>query len=748
GPGAAPLLTTAGFRHAPLTGAVAAVAAPAPDPAGRPLPALGLVMVGVLLCGVGWNGVAEHRRDTSYLAQLAPGAVELTGTLREDPLESAFGWRVLLDVARVVLDDRATAMRETVWVSGDGTLPAAVRGDLVRVRGTLQLPEDPSFSDALHRRGIAVALRVSTVERLGGSPSPFVRATQSTRRVIGGSIQRVFPPREAGLLLGLALGDGSELDPATERDFQATGLTHLLVVSGGNVVMVLAPVLALASLVGLARVGKAAVGIVMVVFFVILTGAEPSVMRAGAMAVTALLGTLLGRPRSTAVVLAAAVLMLLVLDPWLVRSIGFQLSVTATCGLVALAGPLGERLGRVLPGPLAAAAGTTLAAQLAVSPVLLFHFHDVPLVTIAANVAAAPAVAPSLLLGLLAAGAGLVSETLGRLVAGLAQLPMRYLEAIADTLGRAPVPHVTSRGGVVVLLAGGTLVAAITLAIRLRWRPPRAAIVGALAVLPLVVWTSAVGKGPPDGLTVRFFDVGQGDAALITSPAGASILVDGGPDADQVATELAALGVKRLDVVVASHPHADHVVGLPAVLARIPTGLVVEPGCPDASSLQADLDRAIADEGIDVANPRAGDTFTVGDVRVDVLSPDRCWSGTESDTNNDAFVLLITLGAAEVLIASESEEPAQEALLEARVDLTAAVLKVPHHGAATSVPAFFQAVGAQVAIVSVGENDYGHPVPSTLDAIAETGARIWRTDQHGTITVTFEGGVPSLVAER
>ena len=120
---------------------------------------------------------------------------------------------------------------------------------------------------------------------------------------------------------------------------------------------------------------------------------------------------------------------------------------------------------------------------------------------------------------------------------------------------------------------------------------------------------------------VRFLDVGQGDAALITSPAGASILVDGGPDEEQVATELAALGVKRLDLLVASHPHADHIVGLPAVLARIPTSLVLQPGCPDDSSIQGDLDGAIGDEAVPVRSPRAGDALTVGDVRIDVLSP-------------------------------------------------------------------------------------------------------------------------------
>jgi beta-lactamase superfamily II metal-dependent hydrolase len=117
--------------------------------------------------------------------------------------------------------------------------------------------------------------------------------------------------------------------------------------------------------------------------------------------------------------------------------------------------------------------------------------------------------------------------------------------------------------------------------------------VAGLALLPLVVWSSALSAGVPDGLTVRFFDVGQGDSALVTSPSGATVLIDGGPEEEQVATELAALGVKRLDVVVASHPHADHIIGLPVVLARIPVGLILDPGC-EHGGLQAALDDAPA----------------------------------------------------------------------------------------------------------------------------------------------------------
>lgn len=728
------------------------VAAPRRGP-GAPVAVVTLLIcTGVCALAVCWALLALGRLASSPLAARAPDHVEVDAVLREDPRPGALGWHALADVRLVRAADGASELRETVWLSGDEEPPSAVRGDLVRAEGSLQVPDDRDFLDAIHAKGVAVTLRASRVERLDGSPHTFVRATQAVRSTMARSIEAVFPAREAGLLMGLALGDDSQLDDGVERDFKATGLTHLLVVSGGNVAMVLGPVLAVVTMLGLPRVVQVSTGLATVAFIVVLTGAEPSVMRAGAMAALTLVGLLLGRARSTAVVLSGAVLVLLILQPVLVRSIGFQLSVTATAGMVAMAAPLGSRFTRVMPAPVAAAAGTTLAAQLGVTPVLLYHFHDVPGVTLLANVIAAPTVAPSLLLGLVAAGLGIVSEPVGHLVGLAAQAPMRALQLIANVAGRAPVAHVTSNGGPVVLVLGTGLVVALTAMLHTGWRPPRRVVIGGILAVPLFVWNSATSVGPPESLTVRFLDVGQGDAALVTTPAGVTMLVDGGPDEEQVATELAALGVKRIDVVVASHPHADHVVGLPAVLARFQVGVVLQPGCPSMSALQLDVDRSVADEGIETRTPWAGESFVVGDVRLDVLSPHECYTGTESDTNNDALVLRLTHGEDSVLFATEPEEPAQEWLLEQRekagLDLQADVLKVPHHGAATSVEEFFDAVAAPIAVVSVGENTYGHPTAFTLDALTEAGSTVWRTDEHGTVTITFVDGTAVVSAER
>ena len=294
--------------------AVERVAAPRRGPGGPGAAVAVLVVAGVVGIGAAWALLSEARLARSPLAAAAPDRVEVEATLREDPRPGAIGWHALADVRLVRAADGIRALRETVWLSGDETPPAVVRGDLVRVDGSLEVPDDLGFLEALHAKGVAVTLRASGVERLGGSPDPFVRAAQAVRTTVGRSIEAVFPAREAGLFMGLALSDDSRLDAGVERDFKATGLTHLLVVSGGNVAMVLGPILALVTMLGMPRSLQVAVGLATVAFIVVLTGAEPSVTRAGAMASLTLVGLLLGRARSTAVVLSGAVLILLILS--------------------------------------------------------------------------------------------------------------------------------------------------------------------------------------------------------------------------------------------------------------------------------------------------------------------------------------------------------------------------------------------------------------------------------------------------
>jgi competence protein ComEC len=321
----------------------------------------------------------------------------------------------------------------------------------------------------------------------------------------------------------------------------------------------------------------------------------------------------------------------------------------------------------------------------------------------------------------------------------LARIPLRYLEGVADRLARSPLPIVTSPGNqVLVLVIGAVAVLLSAWWIRSGARIPRTALPVMAVIVALFAWSSGLQAGPPSLLTVMFFDVGQGDAALVRSPGGSAVLIDGGPDEQQVARKIGALGLRRLDVVVATHPHADHVAGLPAVLARFGVALVIDPGCAGDSPFYADFLRAVRAAGVPFRHPVPGTVLVVGDVRLEVLGPNQCYKGTDSDPNNDSLVLRLEAGTSSVLFSGDVEEPAQQAIMDERPGwLTADVLKVPHHGGDTSVEAFVGAVHARLAVVSVGPNRYGHPVRSVLLGLARLGMQVFRTDRSGDVTVRF-----------
>jgi competence protein ComEC len=467
-----------------------------------------------------------------------------------------------------------------------------------------------------------------------------------------------------------------------------------------------------------------------VAFFALVTRWEPSVLRATAMATIALVALWAGRPRRVGPALAVAALGLLVLDPLLSTSVGFQLSVAATAGLATMAGPLATRLSW-LSRPVAGAAAATLAAQIAVTPLLLLRFGVVPSVTLVANVLAVPAVAPALFLGTVASGAANAWPDAGRMVGRLAGAPLGYLVDLSDRMAQAPLPTLT--GGAVAAVLATAVAATVTWAVRRR--VPGLALIAA-AVVAALGWATVPSVGPPASLTVTFLDVGQGDAAVVQTPDGATVLVDAGPEEQQVATELAALGIRRIDLAVATHAHADHIDGFPAILARFPVTLLLDPGCPGESPSYRRFLDAVRGEGVPVRNPRGGRRLTVGRLIVDVLGPDRCSPGGESP-NDDSLVLRMAYGRSTVLFSGDAEVPAQRDLLADEDPVQATVLKVPHHGGDTSDEEFFDAVGSTVAVVSTGPNDYGHPNPGVLASLRAEGMAVHRTDLAGDITIAF-----------
>lgn len=694
---------------------------------------LATIVLGFVVAGAGWAGLHLHLRA---LGPLEGRYVAFRATAASDLLTFEWGWALEAHIESVSLDGRSWPIDVRAWVSGNGDGSSAEAGEHISGEGRVESLGHGGFAEYLSVLGVEVSIRTSALEVADGSESAPLRAANAIRRGLREGLGRVLPERPAGLLLGLAIGDTSRLDTEVEEDFRASGLGHLLAVSGSNVAIFLAPLLALATRFRARPGARAVLGVAAVLFFALLTRWEPSVLRASAMAGIALVGLASGRPRSTGPALGAAVLVLLVADPRLAWSVGFQLSVAATAGISLLAGPIAARLGAV-PKPLALAIAATVAAQAAVTPVLLLVFGVVPTVTLVANVLAFPAVAPALLLGICAAALSLAWVPLGVPLGRLAAVPLDYLIGVADRTARFPLPSLASDGPLVPVVLTGLVVLG---AWRLRHGRRPVGAIAAMAVITAVAWSVPL-SGSTRTLTATFLDVGQGDAALVRSPGGATILIDAGPDEQQVAADLARLGVRTIDLAVATHAHADHVGGFPAVLARFPVSLLLDPGCPGDSPVYARFLEAVEDENVRVRHPRGGERLTIGDLSVEIVAPDAC-SGS-GNPNEDSIVMRVSLGEDSILFTGDAEVLSQEDMLADRDPLEADVLKVPHHGGDTSLPAFFDASHAGVAIVSVGPNTYGHPNLGLIEVLRDAGMVVYRTDITGEVNLRFTatGGV-------
>jgi competence protein ComEC len=543
------------------------------------------------------------------------------------------------------------------------------------------------------------------------------------------------------LLGGIVLGARDGVDDDTLR---AAGLSHLVVVSGRHVAVLLAGVLSVAAACGIGHRGRHRLALATVWWFVLVTRWQPSVLRAAAMATLLVVATLAGRGRQPLHSLAVTVAVLLLCDPLLGRQMGFALSALATGGVLsAVAGR--ERRGRVRT-----AVALTVAAQIATAPVLLRVVGTVPLGAVPANLVAAPAATIAQIVGLVAAatvviplpGAPLAATWIAR-AAGPALALVQTTAATASGW-----PQVTPRQAIVATSAtAGVWVAT-------RWGPlasrggRRAAVVAVTAVwLVTAVMPRILTPSVPDHLRLVALDVGQGDALLIEAPGTtgvARILVDGGPEPDLLAASLRARRIQSLTAVVLTHGDHDHAGGLARVLQRMRVGaLMIPAGDPrlrDAASSARDALDAARRADVPVVEVAAGRRFALGGATVEVLAPPGARPlGVER--NSRSIVLRVVGRYGSMLLTGDVDQPAQLRLLQRPAVLRADVLKVPHHGGDTNAVGFLDAVAARVAVVSVGaDNRYGHPHPDTVADLAPL--PLWRTDRHGTVTVTLTPAGP------
>lgn len=723
------------------------------------LAACAVVGASAALSGVGH----QWALDSSPLSQAGRqrAVVEVIATVRADPRSfEAKGGLPQSTVVPVTVrqistrgeTSRLAAPAELVDSGDPGHELTALRvGQRVAVLGRASSPIDRSG-------GLAARIRVSAVPRPMASPGPLDALLNRVREGLRASMS-ASSPEQAGLVPSLVVGDTSGLSSSLAADFRIAGLTHLTAVSGTNLTLMLVFVLTCARFAGVRGWPLRGMSFPVVIGFVLLCRAEPSVVRAAAMGLVALAATgRRGMGPAGLRQLSVAIWLLVLVDPWLARSWGFALSAAATGGILWWAGRWQRRMRRWAPAWLAESVCVPLAAQLATQPLVTVLSGSVSMVGLAANAVVAPFVGPVTVLGMAAGASAVLCPPLGQVLgwsAGWCVQPV-----IAAAHAAADLPAATLNWP-----AGPYAVAVLTASCAgIAWLVGRLAdnllvcIVLCLAILGASMWRPPPPGWPSDWVVVSC-DVGQGDATLVRTGGHSALLVDVGPDPGAMAACLRETGITHISLLVLSHFHADHVGGLDGVyrVAGIEAALLNPLSSPAREA--AGVHRTLAARGTPVRTAAGGDRFVMGQTSWQTLQVAPMGSGTpetsrgegESAAENDSSILgRVTTSGLSILLTGDMGADAQRAARASGVDLHADVLKVPHHGSSDQDVDFLAATGARVALVSVGrDNGYGHPTAKTLGRLSGHSMAIARTDEQGDIALTRrDGGRLQVVSRR
>lgn len=734
--------------------------------------------------------LAQVRAETPSLPRTAgPGRVDLVGTIdapvRYGP-DRAFA---VVSVQRLLSLGHASPAEGRLRLAIRGSVPSLVVGDVIefetRVRPPRGFQNPGGFDYGAHLRqsGIqavgSVTLREdgSGLRVLGRAGHPVMAQVDRWRGHIREAALRTLDPEIAGIYLAVVTGESGFLTQTIRDAFLASGTTHILSISGSHLGLigvvvfwvVRRSVLALPAL-WLLRLSRrvtatrlaAAVTVVPVTFYALLGGAEVATVRSLLMLFVFLGAIQLGRSHSVGTGLAAAAILIVLWDPLAPHSLSFQLSFLSVLAIVLLV--LGREdsneeldpptrqqggvLGRMRTGVVEVLL-ISLVVTVATAPLVAVHFNQVAWVGTLSNLLVVPFVGFLVVpLGLLACLATLLSGSeelvggafLKEVIKALVWI-VKAWAAVPGAEWRVASPPIWQVLAFYLLLGFAWV----------RWRRWTGRLGAALALGLLLLWAWSPRDLPEAGtVRVTFLDVGQGDAALVETAEGPAMLIDGGGASDffdlgraVVAPLLWDRGIRRLDVIVASHPQQDHIGGLAFVVRQFEVGEFWGNGVERDNAFVIRVKEALEGRHVAVrAVSNLDEERALGSCRLRVLHPGPAKEGAAGRVdgkhlNNRSVVLRLTCGETAFLFTGDVEREAEADMVEAARALTATVLKVPHHGARGSVyEPFVRAVKPRVAVVSVGAtNSYGHPTPAMLETYARLGIPVLRTDLDGAVTV-------------
>jgi competence protein ComEC len=650
---------------------------------------IALTTAGFIVAGVVSGTVASTRLEATRTAVVPDVSASMTFALAEDASSNRYGVAVGEPSA---IDGVAWSGPRLAIIGLDESIDVGAR---IEASGHLR-PGVRRVRDEI----VAGTFSVDAISVAAPSLNPVVAIGNKIRR----RVQNTFDGdrRSDGLTLGLLIGDTRFLGAHDTENLRRAGLAHYVAVSGSNVAVFMLGWWIVTAPVAIRPRMRAGLGLIGLGIFVVITRWEPSVVRASVMTAVPLIGAMVSVPVDPWMALGAAVTVLLLVSADLLGSVGFQLSVAATAGVLIGVALARGREPRWLWMPLL----VTVFAQLAVAPIILSVFGSMPLWAPVANLIVAPIVTAATVAG----GLSLVVGALEPVAAVLSSIVL----LMADWASRGP-----QLGAVGVALA-------ITLGSLVAYRTTRTLGI----VIALLVVVAGVGGTAswPVAPSVTALDVGQGDAILIQAPSGAAMLIDGGVDPGVIDRALRHHGISRLDIVVATHGDADHVGGLAEVVDSFEVGTLWVSAHAGPTGLLTTVLDAASDRSVPVVEVEKGVRARLGGITLEVVSPSRRFA-----SDNDGSIVIMASAARSVLLAGDIEAIGQRELQKLHPD----IMVVPHHGSASTDARWLKNVAGEMAIVSYGSNTYGHPDPEIIATLVEAGSEVLETFIEGDITISL-----------
>ena len=719
----------------------------------------GWIIFAFFFCAGGFlfgSGREAYRAELRINQQWSGKILALEGVQVERAVPTRFGYRMVLDVKPVGPGSPVGR----ISISSRNPFPASGYGRYLKIRGKFKavVESKAAWPETLERNRISGLCYIhdspQLVRRNGrsfGLPFYFIWADRLRARLMRQG-DRGLKPANARLLHGMVYNDRlNDEDEEIVAGMRRTGTIHLLSVSGLHIGFI---VLGLNFILGWLRCPRKWRALPLglgVWFYILMTGMNPPVLRAGLMMLLFSAAECFGTRDGNVNRLSLAGLILVLFNPGNLFEIGFQLSFLATLGVVWIFPllkeyfPAPERFQKFRPvKPIWQAVLVSTGAQSLVIPVIVHYFQMISWSATLVNLILLIPAEIIVMGGFVGEMAGAVFPPAGPVVLMVVDWTLQLTRTVVGFFGSRPWPasavprwpwpwFVAYYLGLVVLfdwlrpnrLNGRRMIRAGAVAVIL------------LVVLNGVVWAAFLDKSVNDDLQVSCLDVGQGDAIYVKTPEGKTALIDGGDEGEgrrRILPFLRQMGVGRLDLVIGTHGHKDHVGGLPEIFKEIPTKTLILPG-QDTPDMRVFLDR-LPEVKMERIRPGQSRKIRLGpSVTLEILAV----SAPESSSENDqSLITIIHYGNERFLLTGDLEFAGESALMRQSPErLRADFLKVGHHGSNYSTGLEFLAqVRPKVALISVGAgNDFGHPGKETLNRLRSMGVRVYRTDRNGRVDV-------------